>query len=102
MNGVGSMKVSYTDSEVIIYGDDLDFKIASDRAIYYKKSSDKQFTKTKYKCPLGLSKYEKEIWLMKLRQKTLEEINHESEEHTESAGDGGGDSAAVDKLHGLE
>ena len=63
------MRIYDLDGEIILEDEEHNLKIISDRTIYYKKKSDRQYKSTEHKVREGLSSYQKKVYLILLSQK---------------------------------
>ena len=71
------MNLTTENGDIILYGDDFDLKVASDREMYVRfhdSEEPKRFRAIGRKLESGFTKEDKEMFLMKLRMCMLERI----------------------------
>ena len=63
------------DNELVLTSNRIDIKILSDRRVFVKYPEDPRFLYKGYKIKPGLSRKEKELWLLKLRNQIVERLD---------------------------
>jgi hypothetical protein len=72
------LKIIDKNGEIILESTEIAVKIASNRDIYLKKPSDREFKSSFNKIPLGKSAEEKVLFAMKLRLQYLQKLQEDS------------------------
>ena len=77
------MKVYSIYGDVIVEGEIVNLKITSDRKLYKQSKDDKQYVYTERRVPIGMSKEQKELYLIHIHQKGRQALREQAEAEEE-------------------
>jgi hypothetical protein len=71
------MRYEHQEGRVVLDDEDYSFKIESDRELFAKKKADSKYRSLEFKAPRGLTRSQKETYLLNLRQQLKSRLSDE-------------------------